>query len=224
MKSLTKSPLHLVTLSLLALAVGVAYAAQIPITKDETTHAVTETVNFTGAVQYDGGGRYADLWIPAADFVLPAANAPAVAAEGTNVRTSPASFDAATDETAYYTLPIDDAWDLSTVKVRFYWSTTATSGDVVWSVAATAVSDADAVDVAFGAATSVTATADATAGDLDHATTAAVTVAGTPALADLVHFQIYRDADNGSDTCANDAKLLGVRIQYRDGTSAPASW
>ena len=41
-----------------------------------------------------------------------------------------------------------------------------------------------------------------------------MTLAGTPAAGELVQFRIFRDADNGSDTLAADAKLIQVKIYY----------
>lgn len=71
-------------------------------------------------------------------------------------------------------------------------------------------SDDDTIEAAFGSAQSVTDTG----GTTDAAETSAVTIGGTPTGGDYVIFQVFRDADNGSDTLAVNAKLLGVGLFY----------
>jgi hypothetical protein len=44
--------------------------------------------------------------------------------------------------------------------------------------------------------------------------TAACTLAGSPAGGQLAQIRVYRDADNGSDTLAVDARLIAVKIEY----------
>ena len=54
-------------------------------------------------------------------------------------------------------------------------------------------------------------------------TTNAVTLGGgTPAAGDLAFFQVYRDADDGSDTMAEDARLIGVKIHYTTNAATDA--
>lgn len=73
-------------------------------------------------------------------------------------------------------------------------------------------------DVAFGTAQEVT-DAYLTADDLHRsAETSEITLAGSPAAGDVVWFQAYRNATNGSDTLAADARLLGVIILYSTNT------
>jgi hypothetical protein len=68
----------------------------------------------------------------------------------------------------------------------------------------------DALDAAFGTAQTVTDGVTAANDLMISAATSAMTIAGSPAEGDTVVFQVYRDADNGSDTLAADAKLLSV--------------
>ncbi len=70
------------------------------------------------------------------------------------------------------------------------------------------------MDAAFGTAVTVTDSVTATADLMISATTAACTIAGTPASEDVVVFQVYRDANAGGDTCAVDARLVGVTVYY----------
>lgn len=135
-------------------------------------------------------------------------------------------FDASTDEFAQFKVMLPDEWDRSTIKVKFFWTdgATAGTGDVVWAIQAGAISDDDAIDTALGTAVTITDTFIST-GDM-HITdaTGALTVGGTPELEDMIYFQVYRDADAGGDTYDQDARLLGVAIQYREGTTVPVIW
>jgi hypothetical protein len=125
-------------------------------------------------------------------------------------------FDAAAAEYAQFQIQMPKGWNESTVTALFVWShaATATNFGVVWGVQGVALSDDDAIDVAFGTAQTVTDTG-GTTNDLYRSNeTAAVTTAGTPAENDVVVFQVYRDATNGSDTLAIDARLHGVALFY----------
>ena len=135
-------------------------------------------------------------------------------------------FDAASDEAIQINIPFPDEWDKSTIKIKIYWTTatTAGTGDVVWGVNARAFSNDDPIDTAWG--TSQTVTDSFIAADDLHITdaTPAVTIAGTPAMGDMISIQIYRDADNAADTYTQDARFLGVSIQYKESDTAPSSW
>jgi hypothetical protein len=121
-------------------------------------------------------------------------------------------FDQSTDEAVQFAIPMPVSWDEGTITVQFYWTTSVASGDVIWTASAVAFGDNDALDAPFGTAQSV-ADASNGAGDLNvSSATSAITVAGSPQAGDMVYVKIVRDADNGSDTLAGDAKLVGVKI------------
>lgn len=122
-------------------------------------------------------------------------------------------FDQTTAEYAQIAIPMPKSWNEGTVTVQFIWSAGAT-GNVVWACQGVALSDDDVIDTAFGTAQSVTDGVTATTDVMKSAFTSAITIGGTPAAEDIVVFQFYRDAANGSDTLAADAKLIGVRINY----------
>lgn len=130
-------------------------------------------------------------------------------------------FDQSADEFAQFMIPMPKSWNEGTVTANFYWTAT-TTGNVVWGIQGVAISDDDALDAAFGTAQTVTDSVTAANDLMISSETSAVTIAGTPATSDLVVFQVYRDADNGSDTLAADAKLLGIKlfITYDAGTDA----
>jgi hypothetical protein len=110
------------------------------------------------------------------------------------------------------------SWNEGTVTAQFIWTSTNT-GNVVWGIQGLALSDDDALDTAFGTAVTVTDGVTAANDVMQSAFTSAVTIGGTPAEGDFVIFQVYRDADNGSDTCAVDAKLLGIRLNFTTNAS-----
>lgn len=122
-------------------------------------------------------------------------------------------FDQTTAEYAQIAIPMPKSWNEGTVTVQFIWTAGAT-GNVVWAAQGVALSDDDAVDTAFGTAQTVTDGVTASGDVMESAFTSAITIGGTPAAEDIVVFQFYRDASNGSDTLAADAKLIGVRINY----------
>lgn len=130
-------------------------------------------------------------------------------------------FDQSTDEFAQFSIPAPKSWNEGTVTAEFIWSSGVT-GDVVWGIQGVAISNDDVLDAAFGTAVTVTDSVTATTDLMTTAETSAITIAGTPAEKDFLVFQVYRDADNGSDTAAGDAKLIAVRlfITYNAGNDA----
>lgn len=125
-------------------------------------------------------------------------------------------FDAASAEYAQFSLRMPKCWNQGTLTAAFEWShaTTATNFAVVWGIQAVAVSDGDSIDSAFGTAQTVTDTGGATSVLYKSAETSAVTIAGSPASMDTVYVRIYRDAADGADTLAIDARLHGVALFF----------
>jgi hypothetical protein len=105
------------------------------------------------------------------------------------------------------------SWNEGTVTGYAYWTAQSGSGDVVWGWRAMALSNDDALDTAFGTAATATDTL-LLANDVHVSGGMTITVAGTPAAGDISVFEVYRDANNGSDTLAVDAELLGFKIEY----------
>ncbi|HEX8030032.1 MAG TPA: hypothetical protein VF491_16275 [Vicinamibacterales bacterium] len=122
-------------------------------------------------------------------------------------------FDASTAEYVQFMFPMPKSWNEGTVTAQFIWAATNT-GNVVWGIQGVSLSDDDAYDAAFGTAQTVTDGVTATTDIMQSAFTSAVTIGGSPAEGDLVCFQVYRDASNGSDTLAVDAKLIAIRLNF----------
>lgn len=125
-------------------------------------------------------------------------------------------FDQTTDENAQWTVVLPDSYSGGTVTATFIWTANSTStNSVVWGFQGRAYADGDAIDATWGTAQTVTDANGATANTVRiSSATAAVTLAGSPAGGQLAQFRVYRDADNGSDTLAVDARLIAVKIEY----------
>ena len=127
-----------------------------------------------------------------------------------------ADFDAATDEFLQYDLIMPSNYANGTITCTFEWTTatTAGTGDAVWGCQAMAVSNDDPYDATWGTAVTVTDSF-LLAGDRHYTrATTAITIGGTPATGDSIHLRFYRDADNGSDTYTEDARLVRVLISF----------
>jgi hypothetical protein len=113
-----------------------------------------------------------------------------------------------------WTVALPSDWDAGTVTAVFYWAAdSASTNNVVWGMQGRSYGDSDAIDQAFGTAQTVT-DANNAQNDLNiSAATAAITITGAGA-SEMVQFRGYRDADNGSDNLAADARLIGVMITF----------
>ena len=122
-------------------------------------------------------------------------------------------FDGTVDENAQFSIAFPSYWNENTINFQVFWTTTATDTDSVdWELAAVSVVDSGTIDVAFGTAVSVTDNVISAAEDLYVSTVSGnLTVASAAANA-LTFFNIERDA--GSDTMAEDAKLIGIKLFY----------
>jgi hypothetical protein len=134
----------------------------------------------------------------------------------------------ATEEAVQFKIAMPDDWDRGTLKFKFKWSsaTGSTAGDTVeWGIRAVAVSNDDALDASWGTAVTVSDTLLANDGaDMQiSAPTGALTVGGSPALGDMVFFEVYRNTD-GTDDMTEDAWLFGVQIQYIEKATQWAAW
>lgn len=190
------------------------------------------TINFTGpgVTATNSGGGVVEVAVPGGGFSGGVQSTPILAAAMTARTTGGAAtgstetttnkimlatldFDQSADEFAQFMFPMPKSWNESTVTAQFIWTATAT-GNVVWGIQGVAISDDDVLDAAFGAAVTVTDSVTAANDLMQSPFTSAVTIGDSPAEGDLVCFQVYRDADNGSDTLAADAKLIGIRLNF----------
>ena len=167
--------------------------------------------------QGPSGATITNIWIPASAWIPRTTTGAGIDSreQSTNkINTDELLFDAGTDEFAQAMIVMPNNWNAGTVTAKFHWTASTSSGDVVWGLSGRAYANDDALDQAQGTAQTVTDTLTAT-NDVDiTSATSAITLAGTAAAGNPVIFEVYRDADAGGDTLANDARLLGVEISY----------
>ena len=124
-------------------------------------------------------------------------------------------FDKDSDEFAQFAVAFPKSWNESTVTFQAFFTAASTNtGDVVWTLAGTALADNGSLNTAFGTAVATTGKAHSgTSNDLDvSAESGAVTIAGSPSTDEYVFFEIKRDVSEDSLTA--DAKLLGIKLLF----------
>ena len=162
-------------------------------------------------------GGSTNVWIPAAQWIPRTTTGCGIDSRelSTNkINTDELLFDPATAEYAQVAIVMPSNWNAGTVTAKFHWTASTGSGAVVWGLSGRAYADNNALDQATGTAQTVTDTLLTV--DYEHisSATSAITLAGSPATGQLVIFQLYRDATNGSDTLGSDARFLGLEISY----------
>lgn len=165
------------------------------------------------------GGGSTNVWIPAAQMIPRTTNGAGINTLETStnkVNYDVLEFDQATAEYSQFAIVLPNNWSgtTQTVTVKFHWTAASGSGAVVWGAQARSYPDNSALDQASGTAQTVTDTLLTVAYEHISAATSAITIGGTPSNGNLIVFQVYRDAANGSDTLNADAQLLGVEISY----------
>ncbi len=219
-------------------AAALAAAATDATTKANAARTGAETTAAAALTAHEGAAnphpvyvpkqRYRSFWVGAGAMTpaTTAGAAPATVETATHdVAYDVFKFDGATAESVWFNLRMPDEWDRGTVKAVFYWEPDAGgSGAVTWGVSGLSDSNDDALDSAPGTEVLVSDSVIAV-GDMHiSAATAAVTVGGSPALGDLIAIRIRRVPSDAGDTMTQDACLIGVAIQWREGTTEPAAW
>ena len=124
-------------------------------------------------------------------------------------------FDASTDESAWWTFVLPDDYNGGTITATLYW--TAASGTAThasyWGIAGYSFGNDDAIDVAMGTAATGNDALIA-AGDVHTMAFGALTLGGTPAAGEMCTIRLTRDANNGSDNLAADARMMQLKLEY----------
>lgn len=127
------------------------------------------------------------------------------------------AFDAATNETAYWTARLPADWSTSSAPTAIvgYYMASATSGNVDVDVAVEAVSDGDATDLDAGDSFDTVNSTDnttvpGTAGYIDMISVT-LTNHDSSAAGDYARFSLVRDAV--SDTASGDLYMLWLEVQ-----------
>jgi hypothetical protein len=163
------------------------------------------------------------IWVPASAMIPTTTNGAALTTveQATNDNmTKTLDFDTATDESAQFMVAFPKSWNLSTVTFRAHWTAASGSGTVDWELSGVAISNDDALDVAFGTPQAVNDTLIAAYDNHVTSESSAITIAGTPAAADLVNFKIMRDVSD--DTLGVDAKLIGIELFFTTNAATDA--
>ena len=158
------------------------------------------------------------IWVPA-NAMYPNSTYGCAAIAQTELGNGPElktlDFDKDSDEFAQFAVAFPKSWNEGTITFQVFFTGNSTNtGDVVWTLAGTALADNGSLNTAFGTAVATTGKAHSgTANDLDvTAESGAVTIAGSPSTDEFVFFEIKRDVSE--DNFSADAKLLGVKLFF----------
>ncbi len=167
------------------------------------------------------------IWIPAGAMKSRTTNGPSAgSAEMSSNKNMfvTLDFDTTTQEFAQFFVAFPKSWNLGTVTFETIWShpSTTTNFGVVFALQGVAISNDDAGDVAFGTEQTSTDTGGTTNDIYVGPESAAITIAGTPAVGDLVMFQIKRNVSDGNDNLAVDARLHGVKLYFTTNAQTDA--
>ena len=158
------------------------------------------------------------IWVPAVAMYPNSTNGWADIAQtelGNGPELKTLDFDKDSDEFAQFAIAFPKSWNEGTITYQAFFTAASTNtGDVVWTLAGTALADNGSLNTAFGTAVATTAKAHSgTSNDLDvTAESGAVTIAGSPSTDEFVFFEIKRDVSEDSLTA--DAKLLGIKLFF----------
>ena len=158
------------------------------------------------------------IWVPANAMYPNSTNGCADIAQtelGNGPELKTLDFDKDSDEFAQFAVAFPKSWNEGTITYQAFFTAASTNtGDVVWTLAGTALADNGSLNTAFGTAVATTGKSHSgTANDLDvTAESGAVTIAGSPSTDEYVFFEIKRDVSEDSLTA--DAKLLGVKLFF----------
>lgn len=156
-----------------------------------------------------GGGLVAQLWPEMA--ALPDTNFASLGkTSGTNVIYKTLDYDQSTDESAYWVVAIPTTLTPSAAKICLHWTATAgTVGHAVyWDITTRSVGNDQVIDATTTPKTATDSGNDAllATGDI-HKLEITLTMTDWAA-GELLTIKVTRDANNGSDNLATDAKLL----------------
>ena len=158
------------------------------------------------------------IWVPAVAMYPNSTNGCAAIAQtelGNGPELKTLDFDKDSDEFAQFAVAFPKSWNEGTITFQVFFTGNSTNtGDVVWTLAGTALADNGSLNTAFGTAVATTGKAHSgTANDLEvTAESGAVTIAGSPSTDEFVFFEIKRDVSE--DNFSADAKLLGVKLFF----------
>ena len=189
----------------------------------ETNVSLNLVPKGTGTLQGNGSALKIagkeTMWVPSSAMygaTTNGADAQQVETTATRPDMKVLDFDASTDEFAQFSVAFPKSWNEGTITYQVYWTPGSTNtGNCIFGLQGVACADSDTIDVAYGTAVEVTDAGIGTVEDQQITDeSGAVTIAGSPAAGELTYFQLFRNADDGSDTFSADARVLGVKIFF----------
>lgn len=194
---------------------GILYSSRIASnTGHDPESSPTQWANLSGiglqTIFFPAGALYARL----------TNGATANTTQPTNTKTiNSFDFDPSTVEFVQLEVEMPNSWNGGQIQVRLSWiADTASTNSVVWNVQGSSIASGETENVVFEGAVAVT---QANGGDTIRNVTNDIPLTISTAAADeLITLQISRDATNGSDDLAVDARLRSVRIHYTTTSSA----
>lgn len=159
------------------------------------------------------------IWVPASAMTPTIGFGPANGSFVTSVNTvqvETLDFDASINESAQFFIQMPKSWNRGTLIWEYIWShpSTTVNFGVMLSLQALALNNGDPIDGTFGATVTIADTGGTTDDLFISDEGAVLTVGGSPTAEELVMFKLRREATNGADTLAVDARLHGVKIHY----------
>lgn len=146
------------------------------------------------------------------DAILPVANPPDLASvDGANFSYACLDFDQATEEKAYWGWFLTPDYLEENIVVDIYWIATPAVGDVKFGFSVLGRQKGETWDSALGTERTVIQTTGG-AGVLNRARI--TTFSPNWAAGDVVQFKLARKAADGTDTLADDARVLKVVVSY----------
>jgi len=190
---------------------------------------IREVVNGVERSKHEELAFYKTLWIAAGAFAPRDTNGAAAQTEeyATNdINLDQYLFDSTTEEGIQAQISMPDTWDRGTILVKVYWDAAsgASPSDMVsWGIRGGALNDDDAIDAALGTQKVIDDVAIAV-GDIHISpVSGAITIGGALALDDFIVLQVVRNVA-GNDDMTEDAKFLGIKIQYKELSTIPVKW
>ena len=169
-----------------------------------------------------------DLMIPASALYIPTTE-PATGLTATEFgaaghKQTKQTFDftsTAADERAQVEFPMYRKWDLASFDVIIVWSHASGTGNVRWGARATCAGDSDPIAPNFGTGIEAN-TASGTNDDYIYTTLSSVTPGGTPASADILSIEIYREGSDAGDTFSGTARIHHIILRPNVNKKADA--
>lgn len=120
----------------------------------------------------------------------------------------------ASNHTAQTTFHLGDDYDSAgATNLDVYWSTSATTGNVIWSIQTACVGANENQDIAWNTAQTITSAASASSNYQVKGSLASLTMTGC-AGDETLFMKIDRDGSVGGDTIAATANLIAVEIKW----------